>query len=443
MRFRPEYRRIWGLSYPLMVAGLSETVVEITDTVFLAHYGVTELAAIGLAGAIYAVAMFAPLGLVDGIQIVIGRRLGQERDAEIGAVFNQGLYLLLLAALLLVVLIKVPLPLLTGAIFASGQVHAAVDAYLQITAFGLLFHGCSLAYTAFYVGIGRTRVLIGATLVLACTNILLDYLLIFGRFGLPELGIEGAAIASLVAEVAAFLFLTADVLRHRYVGAYGLLRFGRWNGALTHRLTRISTPVAMEALVETLRWFAFFVIVERLGEQPLATANIVYACLALFLIPVEAFAEAVCSMTSNLLGQGRPQAIGALVRRTIVLGYVAVLPLLVLSLLFPDWVLGLFTPDAALLSEATGPLLAVALAMLLAVPGETFYAAVAGTGDTAAILAIQVLVSASVLVSAYLAAFVFALPLSYVWLAEAVGWGVCLVAARAWLHGGHWRGLDV
>ena len=93
MRFRPTYRSIWGISFPIIIAGISETIVDITDTVFLAHYGITELAAIGVADAIYGLALFLTLGLVDGMQIVIGRRVGQERNAEVGAVFNQGLYL--------------------------------------------------------------------------------------------------------------------------------------------------------------------------------------------------------------------------------------------------------------------------------------------------------------------------------------------------------------
>ena len=72
--FYPGYRNIWGISFPIIIAGISESVVEITDTIFLAHYGVTELAAIGMADAIYSLVLFLSLGLVDGIQIIIGRR---------------------------------------------------------------------------------------------------------------------------------------------------------------------------------------------------------------------------------------------------------------------------------------------------------------------------------------------------------------------------------
>ncbi|HKJ70456.1 MAG TPA: MATE family efflux transporter, partial [Gammaproteobacteria bacterium] len=277
MAFKPTYRGIWGLSYPLIVAAVSETVVEVTDTAFLARYGLTELAAIGLAGALYAVALFPVVGLVDGIQITVGRRAGEERPRALGQAFNQGAGLLLAAALLLIALVVLGLGPATAGLFTLPAVHAAVDDYLTIAILGLPFHALGLALSAFYVAIARTRVLIGATAALAVTNIVLDYGLIFGRLGLPELGMQGAALASVAAEAAAFAWLLADAARRGYLRSHALFRPGRWDGALARRLLTLSAPVSADALVESLRWFAFFVLIERLGEATLARANIVYS----------------------------------------------------------------------------------------------------------------------------------------------------------------------
>jgi putative MATE family efflux protein len=426
-----------------VIAGFSETIVDITDTVFLAHYGVTELGAIGLADAIYALALFMTFGLVDGIQISIGRRAGEGRAQQIGAVFNQGLYLLAISAVLLILVIKFVVPSVTAAFFASDAVHAAVDDYLQISAYGLLFHAFNLAFSTFYVGIGRTRVLIGATLVLALTNIVLDYALIFGHWGLPELGIEGAGYASLSAEFATFVFLLTDVLRRRYPASHGLLRFRAWNGALSRRLLRVSVPVSMETLVETGRWLLLFAIIEQLGEQPLAQANIIYSCYALFLIPVDAFSETVCSMASNLIGQSRVRSLRPLLRRTILLTYAAVAPVLALTLVFPDQVVAIFTEEPRLVDGTLEGLFVVVLATLVAVPAGMLYSAVAGTGDTVSMLLIQLLVSVVTLASAYSAAFLLGLPLAFIWLAEVIGWAFCLLLSWWWLQGGRWRSARV
>lgn len=443
MTFSPTYRSIWGISFPIIIAGIGETIVDITDTIFLARYGVTELAAVGLADTIYGVALFLSLGLVDGIQIIIGRRAGQEQQKEIGLVFNQGIYLLTLASIALVLfMLLVVLPSIST-LFASEDVHDAVNKYLQITAYALLFQSFNLAYSAFYVGILKTGVLIGATAVLAVTNIVLDFALIFGNFGLPEMGIEGAAFASVIAEIATFLFLTQDVIRKGYARRYGLLRFAKWNQVYAKKLVDISMPVSLEALVETLKWFLFFLIVEQLGEAALASATIIYSCYALFLIPIDAFSETVCTTVSNLIGQQRLPQLKKLIRRTIKLGYLVIAPMLLLSLVLPDFVLSIFTPDEAIVDASVNSLFVVIVATMIAVPGFTYYAAVFGAGDTPAILLIQVCVAILTVSIAYYCGLYLGLALEFVWVAEMAGWLVCLGLSWFWFKSEQWNRLEI
>ena len=253
--FTPGYRSIWRISYPLMLAGISETIIDITDTIFLARYGLTELAAIGLADAWFMLFMFLSLGLVDGIQIIVSRRTGENREREAGRVFNQGLYLLTIVSVVMTGLILLVLALGAGDLLASQDVAHATESYLRIAAFSLLFQSLNLAFGTFFVAIARTRILIGAALVLAISNVALDYALIFGNFGLPEMGIEGAAVASLTAEILACLFLAGSIYARGFNTRFGLLRFDRWNSAISKRLVNISWPVALDTLVDLLRWF--------------------------------------------------------------------------------------------------------------------------------------------------------------------------------------------
>ena len=443
MRFRPTYRSIWGISFPIILAGVSETIVDITDTIFLAHYGITELAAIGVADAIYGLALFLTLGLVDGLQIIIGRRVGQEQTKEVGKVFDQGLYLLLITAVFLILLIKFVIPIATVEIFASADVYAAVNSYLQITAYALIFQSFNLAYSAFYIGISRTRILIGAALVLAITNITLDYGLIFGNLGLPELGIEGAAIASLLAEISAFLFLTLDIARRRYNSIYGLFQLTKWNTVLSRHLLKISMPVSADVLVDMAKWFLLIIIIEQLGEKTLASANIIFSCYALFLISVDSFSETVCTMISNLIGQQQRQQLNILIRRTIRLSYIVVAPMLLLTWLFPEFVLAIFTTDINLVEISHNGLLVIVLAALIAVPADAYYSAVAGTGDTRVTLLIQSIVAVCTLVYAWYAALVFEWELEYILLAELLGWLLCLCLSWAWFRSGLWERLKV
>jgi len=441
--FEPGYRNIWCISYPLMLAGISETVIDITDTIFLARYGITELAAIGLADAWYMLFLFLSFGLVDGIQVIIGRRAGQDRAQEIGRVFNQGLYLLAMISLLMIALMYLAISLGLGELLASRDIMEATESYLRIAIYSLLFQSISLAFSAFYVSIGQTRILIGAALVLATTNIALDYALIFGNFGLPEMGIEGAAIASLSAEILACLFLVASVFYKGYDRQYGLLRLTAWDNRIARRLASISWPVALDTLVELIRWFLLFVIIEQMGEAELASATIIYSCFALMMISIDSFSEAVCSMVSNLLGQKRHEALGELISKTTRLSYLVTVPLLAIALLFPDSVLAIFTEDALLIELSRGALPVVLLAILPAVPGSLFYAAVVGTGDTVASLLIQLITTLCALTFTAWAALLLALPLQQVLLVEIIVWMLYLLLSWAWLRSGRWQRLTV
>lgn len=443
MKFQPNYKSIWGISFPIIIAGISETVVEVTDTIFLAHYGITELAAVGLAATIYGVALFLTLGLVDGMQIIIARRAGEGHNAQIGEVFNQGLYLLTLAAVAMILFVVLVLPMITADLLASEDVHVKVNVYLKISAHALLFQSFNLAYSAFFVGISRTRVLIVATAILAVTNVLLDYALIFGNLGFDENGIKGAAIASLSAEIAAFLYLTGNVIWRGYHRTCNMLRFARWKTTLCSKLIRISTPVSLEALVGSLKWFLFFVMIEQLGEQQLAIASIIFSCYAVLLIPIDSFSESACSMVSNLIGQQRSHDLILLIRRIIVLNYAIVIPVLVLTLIFPESILAVFTTDAWMVENSICSLSVVALAILAAVPGETLFSTIAGTGDTRATLIIQVITTAVVLVCVYTAVLVLKLDPCFAWLAEVFGWLICLVLSWRWFRIGLWQKLNV
>jgi len=442
-RFLPTYKNIWWLSFPLIIAGISETVVGLTDAVFLGHYGVTELAALGLADVIYAFALFLIAGFVDGIQITIGRRAGEEEHSQIGRVLNQGLYILAGISVIMILLILWVVPLITVEVFQSIQIHEAVELYLDIAIYGLVFHAFNLALSAFYVGISRTGVFIGATLVLAVTNISLDYFLIFGNMGFKEMGIEGAAVASLAAEIAVSLFFLIDILKKRYIQRYGLFLFEGCNTVIIKTLAVLSFPVSLSVLVESLRWIIFFVIIEQLGESSLAIATIIFSCYMFLLIPVDAFSETICSMVSNLLGQKDEKELSQLILRTIILVYSMVIPMLGVAFFFPEYILAIFSPDEAMIEGALTTLMVIVLAVFIAVPGDILVSSVAGTGDTVVTFATEVIVSLSVLAYAYYAAFIAEFPLEYIWLTEVISWTLYLLLSWLWLRSGFWKRLSI
>lgn len=443
MKIKVTSRTIWSVSFPVIIAGISEKIVEITDTIFLSRYGIVELGAIGLADSMYELVVFLAVGVAGGIQIMVARRAGEGRDREIGRVFNHGIYLLFVLSVVIIAGLRLASPYVTDFVTSSERVGKAVNDFLQIYAFAVLFHAMNLAFGALYVGIARTRILMGATAVLAVTNIVLDYTLIFGNLGMPRMGIRGAALGSLCAEFAAFVFLAGYALTRLPFRRYGLFKLEKWRRSLTRSVFSISAPLATGAVIETARWFTFFVIVERMGEVPLAMANIVYACFALFVIPIDGLSEVSCTMVSNLIGQGKARRIGPLLRKTISLGALVVLPLLAIAALLPEFVLSVFSSDPTLIQTGVASLRVVLVATGIIVVAEMFASAVEGTGDTTATLMIEIIFAVSSLTYAYVTAILLGLSLEWVWMGEIVGWLLVLALSYFWLKKGYWKRLEI
>lgn len=426
-------RAIWTVSLPIIFAGLGETAVELTDAMFLARYGMVELGAVALADALFDVSMFPLAGLIDGMQVLMSRRAGERRPRAIGAVFNQGLVLIVIASVILTAVVVLGGPVVTGLLVQSSQVRAAVDDFIGIIAFSLLFQGLNFAFSAFYTSIGCTRVLVGATLALVLTNIVLDYLLIFGHLGFAELGIRGAAIASLSAEIVGFAVIMAHLLIRRHHRKYQLFRLQRWSPRLVRRICSIAWPVSVEELIAALRWFMFFVIIERLGEHALAAANIVYSCYLLYGIAIAGFAETTCSMVSGLVGRRQVGAIRPLLGSITARCALFVLPLAIFALSFPELFAALFSDDPALVDSAILALRLATLALLAEVPGAILLSAITGLERTDVRLAIEVVVTVIVLLWAT-AVLLLGLDPDLVWLTELIGWSVCLIVAALWLR---------
>jgi len=187
---------------------LAQNLIQVIDTAFLGRVGEVELGASALAGVLYIALFTLGFGFSMGSQILIGRRNGEGNYNQIGDIVIQGALFLLIAALLLIPLLRYGAGAWLPALFESADVANAVTEYLEWRAFGIAFAFVNLMFRAFYIGIARTKVLTANAVVMALVNVVFDYGLIFGNLGMPEMGIGGAAIASVIAEFSSLVFFS-------------------------------------------------------------------------------------------------------------------------------------------------------------------------------------------------------------------------------------------
>jgi putative MATE family efflux protein len=436
-------RVVWKVSLPIILVEATETFNHLIDTLFLAHVGVTELGALAVADSVLLIFLILPLSMVDGLQILTARRVGQRRPDAVGAAFNQGFLLVMLLSLISMVALKFTAPLIAEWLVESPAVGEAINSYLQIDAYSIPLAGATFALSALLTSLNNTRALIPATTIVITLDVVLNYLFIFGKFGFPAMGMRGAAIGSIGAELAATIFLLVYVGRRYRTGRYGFFRFRALDYRIHRLLARLSGPIAALDFLEDLRWFIFFLIIERVSIQELAIANIVYTCYIVFWIPAEGFAETACSMVSRFVGRNRSHRIGQVLRSTTGGAIIATLPFIILALAAPQWLASFFASKGEVFAGSDASLRVIGLAMLIGIPGQMWLTAVESTGDTAAALGIDFIATLVMLGMTYLAAIHLSWPIAWVWLAIPITWLFCLTISYGWIKSGIWKRLEV
>ena len=148
-------------------------------------------------------------------------------------------------------------------------------------------------------------------------------------------------------------------------------------------------------------------------------------------------------MVSRFVGKNREQWIGGVLRKTIAGAIITTVPFILIALLAPHWLLGLFSPEPGLLEQSRASLRVVALAMLIAIPGHMWFVAVLGTGDTAASLGIELVLTLTMLGVTYFSAIHLGWPVEFAWASLPISWLLGLTISYGWVRSGLWKRLEV
>ena len=383
---RYSFKTIWRITFPILVALVMEELLGMTDTAFLGRVGEIELGASAIAGVYFTILYMLGFGFSIGVQIIIGRRNGESYESGkgfgfIGRVFWQGVWFLAALALVTMVLSYFLSPPLLRGILKSENIFNASVVYVNWRIPGLLFAFMTALFRAFYVGIKETQSLTWNSIVLVGSNILLDWVLIFGHLGAPEMGIKGAALASTISEGISFLFFvvwavfTADK-------KFGLQKMVKPVWKELRELFSTASWVMVEYVLNVSVWLLFFLFIEHLGEEQLAVANIVRSISEVPFVFSAAFASTAATLVSNIIGEGHPEGVTLLIRRVLLLCAVTMLPLLAFFALCPHQIISLFTDIPSLVDASVHTLWVMCAVTVVTLPWNVYLQSVAGTGDT-------------------------------------------------------------
>ena len=382
-------KEIWRIAYPIMLGNLAQTIITFTDTAFLGHLGTNELSASMMAGLYYFVFTTLAMGFAVGIQIFIARRYGEGDYKRIGVVFQHGAHFVLALGVLLFCILFFFSHRLLEVIIESENIQVAANEYLSIRQFGIFFVVFNFLFRSFYVGISSTQVITFSTLIMAVVNIFFDWALIFGHAGLPEMGIGGAALASLMAEITAFCFFwiyTYIKIPHE---EYGMFRWHKKEPQLLADLLKVAFPSMIQRLFSFGAWFIFFVMIEKMGETAIGVSSVVRSTYMILIIPVFAFAATANTLTSRIIGEGKSDEVMSMLWKVVKNGVICSTVLVAVTMAVPKLVLQIYTDDLALAQAAVPSVYVVGIATLISAVAMVFFEAVSGTGNTTAAMALE------------------------------------------------------
>ena len=410
-------KEIWGIALPIMLGNMAQTVISFTDTAFLGHIGVIALGASMLAGLFYYVFTTVAAGFATGIQIIVARRFGEKNYERIGVIFGHGSFFVLMLGLILFSTLYFFSDRLLLWLIDSPNIYDASLDYIKYRQFGIIFVCFNFLYRALYVGLSSTKVITYSTVIMAVVNIALDYCLIFGKMGFPEMGIGGAALASLCAEVSAFLFFTFYsyfALRKREFDLFGIhkLELG-----LMGRFLKISTPTMIQRLLSFGVWFVFFVLIEKMGETATGISSITRSIYMILVTPCFAFATTTNTLVSRIIGEGHSDFVFPIINRILKNYLLCTIPIVIIVAIFPMQIIGIYTDDLSFARLVVPSILVVCSGTVFQGIGNAYFEAVSGTGNTSAALYLE----SSILMIYTL--FIFAMThlttkVEYVWTAE-------------------------
>ena len=423
-------KQIWNVSYPIFLSLLAQNVINVTDTAFLGRVGEVELGASAMGGLYYICAFTIAFGFSTGSQIIMARRNGERDYKEVGPVMVQGVFFLFMLAAVMFTLSRLFSGDIMRLLVSSDTILDATEEFLDWRVFGFFFSFVNVMFRALFIGITRTKVLTLNAIVMALTNVLLDYLLIFGNCGFPELGIKGAAIASVMAEAVSTVFY---MLYTRVTIDMEVFALNRFRSIFT----------MLQYFISLSTYFMLFVAVEHLGQRELAVANIVRSVYIVLLIPVNSLSTATNTFVSNCIGAGRKDQVIQVIRHITWISLGIMVVFVSVTCLVPSTILSVYTNDVALIQASVPSLYVISGALLIGAVANIVFNGVTGTGNTRSAFVMELVTLVFYTLFIFVAGIRLHMPVAICFMTEVVYYTGLLFASVIYLKKASWQNKKI
>ena len=432
-------KQILSIAFPITLAILIPQINMLTNSIFLGGLSTEALGNAGITGVFYLIFAVAGHGLNNALQSVFSRYAGSDNPEAFKIILAQGIRICLQFAVAGILITWFIAPLILKEV-ADPKAYPQEISFLKIRIMGLPFLFLFQMGNAFLVSSLNSRYLMIGFIFEAGLNIILDFLLIKGRLGFPALGFNGAAVASVIAEVTGMIVVLIVLFRTGLKNQYGLLKTYTYDKVITKQILKISAPLMLQYVISVTTWLVFFILIEGLHDETAkAISNTMRNVFGLIGVFVWAFASTCNVMVSNLMGQKREDKVLEAINKIMVLSIGFCLMMCLLVNIFPTAFFGLFGQGDEFVKQGIPVLRVVSFGLMFMSIANIWLNGVTGTAKTRMNLFIEIIAITVYLIYTWYFIKVNYISLAMAWSNELVYWFTIFIISFIYLRSGRWK----
>ncbi|MBS9715986.1 MATE family efflux transporter [Pseudohalocynthiibacter aestuariivivens] len=338
--YREDAKKLLVLGFPLILSNLAQMAITVTDTIMLGWYSIEALASITLMGTMIFLFFIVGSGFAFAVMPLVAEAAQRSDDVHIRRVTRMGMWLSVLYFFCIVSLLFWSETLLT-LLGQDPEISAIAQSYSRIAAWGTLGALLVMVLQSYLSALELTKVVLWATISAAVMNGFANYVLIFGNWGAPELGVRGAAIASVLSVLVSLVFLSFYAVYKKPEHAL-FQRVWRPDWEAMGTVFRLGWPIGMTSLAETGLFAATSVMMGWIGKIPLAAHGIALQLSAITFMVHVGLSNAATVRAGRALGRKDEAGLRQGAKVAISMSVTMAILTIILFLSLPEFLIGLF-----------------------------------------------------------------------------------------------------
>ena len=376
---RSRSNQIIAISLPILSGMISQNILNLVDAAMVGHLGSAALGAVGISSYMNFLFVALFMGLATGVQVMVARRLGEGETQRAAAPLNGSLLLNLLIAVPAAIALYFLSPSIIGLLLDDPMVIDEAEIYLQMRVVGIWAIAMNFTFRGFWSGIKLTKYYMYVLVSMHAVNIFLNYALIYGNFGFPEMGVQGAGLGTSISMI-------LGTIAHFILCLYKGRRFGFMERLPSREslksIIKLSVPNSLQQFFFAAGFSTLFWIISKVGTDALAAANALTNIMLVAILPCIAFGISASTLVSEALGKKDVEDAYQWGWDVSKLTILALTLLGIVFLLFAKPILSVFLVEESALELAITPMIILALMLPLEALGMVMMHALIGAGAT-------------------------------------------------------------